>query len=91
MDLEVISSNKVVMGYAVIGSNESYINIKKLKYLVSVMGFDPTTPHLEFASHTSKPQLSVFILNTIVYIFMKFMIIQENIQVQSIQQGTHLH
>ena len=91
MDLEVISSNKVVMGYAVIGSNESYINIKKLKYLVSVMGFEPTTPHLEFASHTSKPQLSVFILNTIVYIFMKFMIIQENIQVQSIQQCTHLH
>ena len=78
------------MGYAVIGSNESY-NITKSKYLVIVMGFEPTTPHLEFASHTTKPQLSVIHLNTIVYIFMKFMIIQENIQVQSIQQGTHLH
>ena len=55
------------------------------------MGFEPTTPHLEFASHTTKPQLSVIHLNTIVYIFMKFMIIQENIQVQSIQQCTHLH
>ena len=58
MKLEVISSNTVVMGYAVIGSNEFYINIKKSKCLISVMGFEPTTQHLALASNTTKPQLS---------------------------------